>query len=60
MWWGFALAALLNGVLAVQMVLFWNNADVPSTTPGKPVLPSEKRPASPAAYGQGSRGRKVE
>ncbi|KAJ9100592.1 hypothetical protein QFC21_003636 [Naganishia friedmannii] len=52
-WWGFALAAALNAVLAGQMIMYWNNNDEFKSRPLTDTILGEKR-------GQNESGRKVE
>lgn len=42
-WWGFALAAALNAVLAGQMILYWNVNDDYRSRPLTDTILGEKR-----------------
>jgi hypothetical protein len=52
-WWGFALAAALNAVLAGQMIMYWNSNDDFKTRPLTDTILGEKR-------GQNDSSRKIE
>jgi mannose-P-dolichol utilization defect protein 1 len=47
-WWGFALAAALNAVLAGQMIMYWNVADDYKSRPLTDTILGEKRGSVPS------------
>ncbi|KAI5453395.1 hypothetical protein NCC49_005874 [Naganishia albida] len=47
-WWGFALAAALNAVLAGQMIMYWNAGDDFKSRPSTDTILGEKRSLSGA------------
>lgn len=48
-WWGFALAAALNAVLAGQMIMYWNAGDDFKSRPLTDTILGEKRAVSGGA-----------
>jgi len=49
------LSVVLNGIIVLQFVLYWNNSAAPSKKDGKPVSGGGKPAAGKASSGKGKR-----
>ena len=51
----YLLSVVLNGIIVLQFVLYWNNSAAPSKKDGKPVSGGGKPAAGKASSGKGKR-----